>query len=256
MALIWLLILWTAEGMSLVPDPSPCLFEIEGYKSAYYQQNEKGCAPFHIVATWSIDGLGGSFKENNAAIQAYAALVVAIFTVTLWQSTEKMWVASANQLSHAERTAERQLRAYVSVETRGINPYGGNETEFLGHVGILNNGQTPARNISHTIKITWLKEGGWVPPPVGIETRTDTVLQPRAEMRAGSGAQSVAVIETAKGETSYIYLWGRVEYEDGVSNAKHFTNFCHRYNCAVFDKKDRLIPLANGRYHEHGNSAD
>jgi hypothetical protein len=37
------------------------------------------------------------------------------------------------------RTAKRQLRAYVSVETRGINRYG-NEERILGHIGILNNG--------------------------------------------------------------------------------------------------------------------
>lgn len=63
-------------------------------------------------------------------------------------------------------TAKRQLRAYVSVETRGVNPYG-KEEKILGHIGIHNNGATPAKNISYVIKMNWKKEGDWRPSRAG-----------------------------------------------------------------------------------------
>jgi len=99
--------------MSFVPDPSPCLVEIEGYKAAYYQSNERGCAPLHVIAIGAIGKVGGWIEANDKGIVAIATLVIALFTVTLWFSTHKMWQASQEQLRHSERATEQQLRAYL-----------------------------------------------------------------------------------------------------------------------------------------------
>jgi hypothetical protein len=153
-------------------------------------------------------------------------------------------------------TARRQLRAYISVETSAINPYGNSGDRFLAHVGIRNNGETPAQNLNYGIKMVWKKEGDWQPPQLRTLTETDTTIQPRTETRLGSQPESTTIIETAKGETSYLYVYGRVRYRHEFSRRARFTEFYHRYNCSVFDWESKTLPPDNGRYHEKGNKAD
>jgi hypothetical protein len=101
MTLLWLLILAVAELMSLAPDPSPCLMDIEGYRGSGLQQSYSGCAPLHVVAIWMLDALFGWFAKNNAAINALATIVIAFFTVTLAWSTHRLWQASKDQINVA-----------------------------------------------------------------------------------------------------------------------------------------------------------
>lgn len=75
-------------------------------------------------------------------------------------------------------------------------------------------------------------------------------------MKLGSQPEPIGIIETSKGETSYLYVWGRVEYQSEFSRHIRFTNFCHRYNCAVFERDSKTLSSENGRYHEYGNNAD
>jgi hypothetical protein len=164
----------------------------------------------------------------------------------------------AVQIRDSRKSSQKQLRAYLSVEPSGINPYGspGEET-ILGHVEIVNNGLTPGRDIAFIVRMDWSPNPGWRPPSNDPLTKTDIVSQPRARMRIGSGPpKPVSIIETGADTLSYLYVWGRVEYRDEFSETKRFTNFCHRYNCAVFDYATRKIPRSNGRYHENGNDAD
>jgi hypothetical protein len=104
--------------------------------------------------------------------------------------------------------------------------------------------------------MVWKREGNWTPPRPNTPIKTDITLQPRAEMKLGTQPEPVSIIETSKGETSYLYVWGRVEYRNEFSRRIRFTDFCHRYNCAVFDQEAKTLPPENGRYHEYGNKAD
>jgi hypothetical protein len=56
---------------------------------------------------------------------------------------------------------------------------------------------------------------------------------------------------------NWLYVWGRVEYDDGFGSAR-FTQFCHRYNMsgAELGLVSEGIPIWNARYHVHGNDAD
>jgi hypothetical protein len=83
------------------------------------------------------------------------------------------------------RTANRQLRAYVSVEPDGINPYRG-QNQLLGHIRIRNNGQIPARNVSMYSKIDWDANGERKGFALQAVTDAKTALQPRAKMRVGT----------------------------------------------------------------------
>ena len=149
----------------------------------------------------------------------------------------------------------RQLRAYVSVEPRGINRYGIG-TDFLGHVGIRNQGRVAARKVSYVIHIVWKADGHWTTRGLDPIVQRDVVLQPGTEMKLGSPFAARSMNESTS-HPSYLYVFGRIEYQDGLREQTRFTNFCHRYNCEVieFDNK-HLLPSDNGRYHENHNNAD
>jgi len=191
-----------------------------------------------IVGGW---WLSWKFHEPLTTI---AALALAVFVLV--------------QIRDSRQSSQKQLRAYLSAEPSGINPYGSAvEKEILGHVEIVNNGLTPGRDIAFVVRMDWSRNPDWRPPSNKPLTKTDIVSQPRARMRIGSGPpKSVSVIEIGSDTRSYLYVWGRVEYRDEFSETIRFTNFCHRYNCAVFDYATLTIPPANGRYHENGNDAD
>jgi hypothetical protein len=69
----------------------------------------------------------------------------------------------------------------------------------------------------------------------------------------------------------YLYVWGAVFYNDGISKTERTTRFCHRYNCAnvtnVTVKSDstnsfavsfvvgKEISSEYARYHRYGNDA-
>lgn len=95
----------------------------------------------------------------------------------------------------------------------------------------------------------------WTPDDPGTIVPRDLALQPGTEMKIGSPKRSPSDIRRRTYPT-YLYVFGRVEYLDGFDQWR-FTNFCHRYNCEVpFESGESKLPAGNGRYHEHGNSAD
>ena len=193
----------------------------------------------------------------SPVVAAIATGFIAYFTLILKRATDKLWGASERQLAQFEGTAKKELRAYLSVAPRGINPYRGPTNRILGHVGIINHGHTPARDIVHFVHLSWCDKDDWKPPVIEQMVKTDIVLQPRAEIKIGSQPEELSIIRGREENQSYLYVWGRIEYLDEFSNCTRFTNFCHRYNSTgdiVFRR--RAIPERDGRYHENGNSAD
>lgn len=71
-------------------------------------------------------------------------------TMLLWRSTNALWEAGERQIAHLEGSAERQLRAYVSVEIKGVTltPLGGNLYSLVVNYVRKNSGQTPASEVT------------------------------------------------------------------------------------------------------------
>lgn len=107
--MLWLLIAAIAEGIGYVPDPSPCLAYIEGYKAAY-NDYEKHCAPLHVLAFRIFERVSKWLGDNHEVIVAAATVIIAVFTVTLWRSTDKMWLAGEKQRESNERIASAQMQ--------------------------------------------------------------------------------------------------------------------------------------------------
>jgi hypothetical protein len=63
-----------------------------------------------------------SANENNGAIAALAAVVVAIFTCTLWRATSRLWVSAENQLTEF-RASLVQAQANANVQADHMASY-------------------------------------------------------------------------------------------------------------------------------------
>jgi hypothetical protein len=62
---------------------------------------------FGVVVAIYIHCSGRFIDRHDASITALATIIIAAFTFTLWQSTEKLWRAGEKQLRHAELEAQR-----------------------------------------------------------------------------------------------------------------------------------------------------
>jgi hypothetical protein len=165
------------------------------------------CAALLLIALWEsphstgvsalwhlIETLWQFVDTHNGAFSALFAAAVAVFTRRLWVSTRDLWSVTSDTLRHTEIVTQQQLRAYLSVEPGGINQYG-DGSEFLGHVGILNKGRVPARNVSYAIKMEWKPGDHWTPDDPGTIVPRDLALQPGTEMKIGSPSARLLTLE-------------------------------------------------------------
>jgi hypothetical protein len=119
---------------------------------------------------------------------------------------------------------------------------------IIAHVGFKNVGNLPARNVHNQVKIKWFEDGNKSDfGPVAITDPGSIVLLPKIEIERGTGPLSkedAALYRAA--EKGFIYVWGRLEYEDGFRQNR-WVIFCHRYNCR---KPDAY------RHHHHHNDGN
>jgi hypothetical protein len=196
-------------------------------------------------------------------VDRYGNGIIAVFTIVLAGSTIGLWFVTNRTLAHAENTAKKQLRAYISVSADCVDRYNPDRPlapsgqQLTGFFWVRNVGNIPAKNVSIFSTIEWAKAGDraiFKPKPVA---ESKTVLQPRGEMRFGSQHRlNIDEIEGGFGEwKGYIYVWGVVTYTDEFGT-NGWTNFCHRYNCAAAKPENVAINLTTSiaRYHETGGN--
>ncbi len=204
-----------------------------------------------------------------ALIIAVFAAIVAIFTVRLWRSTERLLTITSRTLQHAEQKSRRELRAYVSVEPLEIAEYPGHNC-LVGRFQVRNIGKLPARDVSVYSTIGLDADATRRDFTVGTPRISPTVLQPGAAMELLSyegypiPADQIDRDEPLK-LAGYLYVWGEVLYTDEL-NTVGWTAFCHRYPCDMFGvgeeggaasrRRNRSIDRKFARYHEEaGNEA-
>lgn len=76
--------------------------------------------------------------------------LIAFFTAGLFVATWFLWLATRGLVSGADRTAERQLRAYVFVQAQNIHI---SDDTIAVRYEFRNTGQTPAYNVRHAGKL-------------------------------------------------------------------------------------------------------
>lgn len=124
----------------------------------------------------------------------------------------------------------------------------------VGHVDIRNAGHLPARNVIWSLKFTLSEDDELNAFEIGGNETFygNNTIPPGTIMRQGTFP-----ITLTPNQIGYIYVWGRVYYDDGFRMRRQ-TNFCHRYNLVMLRMMEdgRGILAQYGRYHEYGNDAD
>jgi hypothetical protein len=210
---------------------------------------------------------GAQFLTDwNEATIAFATLIVARFTGTLWRATTALKDGADDQLTHAKEATQRQLRAYVSasdqtlvVESRGAK--GKREARF--EMCIENFGSTPAHDVE------FLCTPGFSKMPIGepmffgrpeisvsggVTTTYDNspsyyVLHQREKASVESAWIDIedAVSDLVKGRKAIFMTW-RVTYKD-VFNDSHFTQ-------GVYFSSGEDFAARKVRLHGKGSRAD
>jgi hypothetical protein len=156
-------------------------------------------------------------------------LIVVTFLVFL--ATLALWWATRRLVRDAERTAERQLCAYVDARATGVRGFGPTIPVVMTF-RLTNHGQTPAHRVSHASAIGLLPHP--LPPnfqfPPPIVTPSSFVLHPGAFFDAAAVAPNAfAAADIALATTPdcgvRIYLYGTVNYEDAFNKLRQ-TTFC------------------------------
>lgn len=153
--------------------------------------------------------------------------LIGIITWMLWYATFKL-------VRGADRTAERQLRAYISVETgANLRQSRRRKTIFEFRPVVRNNGTTPANNVRIVSRV------GLVPPDIpanfdytlvpsgSVPMTSITGIGPRQERfhgRVANGYCNIADLRAIATGQKIFHIYGTVFYDD-IFGAAHRTNF-------------------------------
>jgi hypothetical protein len=96
--------------------------------------------------------IGHAWLSALVVLDKYGVGVTAAFTFVLAVSTILLWLSTQATVSHARQTAERELRAYITITKHRALHY----RTMLDHIivpcfTVINHGQTPAYNVTVTI---------------------------------------------------------------------------------------------------------
>jgi hypothetical protein len=255
-ALIAFVYLALAEALSWapVPDLALCLIEPEHSQQAADYDNKKYCPTFHMGAALVFERVDAFLEHHDKSVVGGFTIVLAVSTIGLWLATNKLWRAGEVQKLLAEDTAERQLRAYVSVESGLVIKQKGN-LRFEFRPVIVNNGNTPAKDVRIVSNM------GIVPPavpdsfdyslPFQIGGSVSNVGPKQHRFHSMIWQRKVTIGEmrrVVRGDWIF-HLYGTVRYLD-VFDKERTTNF----SFALFLGRKRDAPIWH--YTERNNHAD
>jgi hypothetical protein len=202
----------------------------------------------------------GHFQQLIDRRIATYTFALAVFTGILALSTIGLWIATDLILRHGRQTAERQLRAYVSIEPDGVGDYNPPD-RIIARVRFRNTGSIFAKHVATSICCELSEDGERETFGEG-NISGNNVIAPRAEiLRSADEAIFKSVIDSARsaaegmGKQLYLYVWSIVQYHDGFTSGR-WTRYCHRYNFSALDQGKYSIPRQNYRYHHKGNQTD
>jgi hypothetical protein len=246
--------------------------QILSWETAAYSEicNEQDHAPnkectAYGIPLFAVIKLGKALEHHNAAVTAFFTIVLAISTIALWRSTDKLWLAAVgqgrdmeNSIAEAARSASamedvashievnnrvaaeniklgaqialENRRAYLAVDFNG-GFYQENGLSFGITPSLLNVGVTPA------YKVAYWAIADIVPWPVpedfifraGDEMRFGAVLNPRQGFGLNARVDRLVPDEEVelimRGRDKRVLIWGTVTFED-ISGAPRYVKFC------------------------------
>lgn len=232
--LFWLAVAYIgfAELLSLITSKFPLCIVISKYQSADDQSGNVTCAPFHEgVARVAV--LFGSYLTRDNII-ALATAFIALFTLTLWLSTRKLWRTSETQFAHLKDSSERQLRAYVFLDKIDLVQLKIPPLDILRwHIQIAwkNTGRTRTRNLTAFVDYTVLDLNKTSIEDFDFEDTMDnqvfqTLIGPDQSINQPPiPITEVHLVGGMYHDTAFL-IWGDVSYWDVFSPQIRRTQFC------------------------------
>jgi hypothetical protein len=151
---------------------------------------------------------------------------VATFTGLLFFATLALWWATRNLVSGAEKTAERQLRAYIAFDFGAVllnSPRPGTVTAWLR---FKNFGVTPAYKLKGW-NLFHRRAANEIPFDQNGEFENEAIIGPGGTSNLYSTlAISAEELQTVIDRTTNFFVWGRVEYIDIFDKTRHFIFKC------------------------------
>jgi len=207
-----------------------------------------GCATFlegvaqFAVVLWD--------NADRNGVTAVAAIVIALFTWTLWRSSEKMWSVANAAANAAKRSADAlvaaeqsQLLAICEItnithilgerhDAPGSGEVPTGERALVQYV-LKNYGKTPAvlKEISHDLQ-------HWSNPPDELRYLPIRTMPKERAVVAGGSSEPLqcilvapltdAAAATIRTGDSFLWLYGRVVYDDAFGREREH-RFLYRY---------------------------
>lgn len=189
----------------------------------------------------------------------YATAVVGALTVGVtgvgiyWvketlAETQKAVKAAEDAVAVTREMGERQMRAYIWIETSEMKDVGANKTPYA-HIGIKNYGQTPAQILGHK---SWLglyhypnigeiqyPDAGTVNPhPLG-PSRENAIFPKMAR------ALTQQEYDALKEGRAVFLIYGRVEYED-IFGDRHWITYRMKHGGDIGVERQSLAWTSEG----------
>jgi len=136
-------------------------------------------------------------------------------------------VQTRRQADIAEDTANRQLRAYLTI-VGGYVEIMTNNNDIFAHINFRNSGQTPAYKFS-----VWYKINCFPPDfdPFGDQEPPDKISQ--SIIGAGGDihifprlTRHGSVCDDIRAGKQHVFIWGRADYEDAFGCPRYFVFRC------------------------------
>jgi hypothetical protein len=189
-----------------------------------------------------------------------------LFTYRLWQSTDRLWLASRDDLETTNRAFVSidgfEVELTTAADTKAVDVSGLPEryrsdpdlfiTRFAVFPKWKNAGNTPTKNM--VVRIGWRGPVGPTPPDYVYRAEPEPFfLAPRALELGGmvemnGAAQLIDWSWMPIGLEPTFFIWGRADYED-IFGKKHFVEWCRLLRFERHDgKKLRASFLQWGEY--------
>jgi hypothetical protein len=154
---------------------------------------------------------------------AFFTLWIAIFTCVLAASTIGLWIATILTLRHSRETAERQLRAYLTIEGGGVLLLNGNT--ISANVKFRNTGQTPAYDVMTWAGVFVAARNSPFPVAPSVENRGDakSITGPGQDVNINRRTPiTPAELDAVRATTMAIFFGSRIDYVDAFKEKRHF----------------------------------
>ncbi|WP_137044400.1 hypothetical protein [Pseudolabrys sp. FHR47] len=148
----------------------------------------------------------------------------------LFLATLGLWFATWQLVRGADKTAERQLRAYIGIFAMEVTvcPFEGGGFAYIAHAELRNFGQTPAYDIdvrANTVLAPAAASPFETDVPSPVQRSGKAIAFRDAGMHINASRNiSAEDAEAIKLRTKRVYLWGAVTYKD-VFKREHFFKF-------------------------------